>query len=51
MAPVYFRVGASRNPGAVHSDFWHSGEYTEIKKLREGAAVIKAIIIEGIHLG
>jgi uncharacterized protein (DUF1330 family) len=33
------------------SDFWHSGEYTEIKKLREGAAVIKAIIIEGIHLG
>jgi uncharacterized protein (DUF1330 family) len=33
------------------SDFWHSGEYTEIKKLREGAAVIKAIMIEGIHLG
>ncbi len=30
------------------SDFWHSKEYTEIKKLREGAAVIKAIIIEGI---
>ena len=33
------------------SDFWHSDEYTEIKKLREGAAVIQAIIIEGIHLG
>ncbi len=31
------------------SDFWHSEEYTEIKKLREGAAVINAIIIEGIH--
>ena len=33
------------------SDFWHSEEYTEIKKLREGAAVIQAIIVEGIHLG
>lgn len=33
------------------ADFWHSEEYTEIKKLREGAAVIQAIIIEGIHLG
>jgi uncharacterized protein (DUF1330 family) len=33
------------------SDFWHSEEYTEIKKLREGAAVIHAIIIGGIHLG
>ncbi len=33
------------------SDFWHSEEYTEIKKLREGAAVIQAIIIDGIHLG
>jgi uncharacterized protein (DUF1330 family) len=33
------------------SDFWHSEEYAEIKKLREGAAVIQAIIIEGIHLG
>jgi uncharacterized protein (DUF1330 family) len=32
------------------SDFWHSEEYTEIKKLREGAAVVNAIIIEGIHL-
>jgi uncharacterized protein (DUF1330 family) len=31
------------------SDFWHSEEYSEIKKLREGAAVIQAIIIEGIH--
>ncbi len=26
-------------------------EYAELKKLREGAAVIQAIIIEGIHLG
>jgi uncharacterized protein (DUF1330 family) len=33
------------------SDFWNSEEYTEIKKLREGAAVIQAIIIEGIHFG
>jgi len=33
------------------SDFWQSEEYTEIKKLREDAAVIQAIIIEGIHLG
>ena len=33
------------------SDFWHSAEYTEIKKLREGAAVIQAIIVDGIHLG
>ncbi len=32
------------------SDFWRSDEYTEIKKLREGVAVIQAIIIEGIHL-
>ncbi len=31
------------------SDFWHSEEYTEIKKLREGAAEIQAIIIEGVH--
>jgi len=31
------------------SDFWHSEEYAKIKKLREGAAVIQAIIIEGIH--
>ncbi len=31
------------------SDFWRSEEYTEIKKLREGAAEIQAIIIEGIH--
>ncbi len=33
------------------SDFWHSEEYTEIKKLRQGAAEIQAIIIDGIHLG
>ncbi len=33
------------------SEFWHSEEYTEIKKLREGAARIQAIIIEGINLG
>ncbi len=33
------------------SDFWQSEEYTEIRKLREGAALIQAIIIEGIHLG
>ncbi len=31
------------------SDFWRSEEYTEIKKLREGAAEIQAIIIEGVH--
>jgi uncharacterized protein (DUF1330 family) len=29
------------------SDFWHSEEYTEIKKLREGAAEIQALIIAG----
>jgi len=33
------------------SDFWHSDRYTEIKKLREGAAVIQAIIVEGIPSG
>jgi len=33
------------------SDFWRSEEYTEIKTLRKSAAVIQAIIIEGIHLG
>ncbi len=33
------------------TDFWHSEEYTEMKKLREGAAVIQAIILEGINLG
>ncbi len=33
------------------SDFWHSEEYTKIKKLRDGAAEIQAIIIEGIHFG
>ncbi len=27
------------------SDFWRSEEYIEIKKLREGAAIIQAIII------
>jgi uncharacterized protein (DUF1330 family) len=27
------------------SDFWHSEEYTKIKKLREGAAEIQALII------
>ncbi len=37
--------------GQAASDFWHSEEYTEIKKLREGAAVIQAIIIEGIDSG
>jgi len=33
------------------SEFWHSEEYTEIKKLREGAAVIRTITIEGIDFG
>ena len=33
------------------SDFWQSEEYSEIKKLREGAAEVQAIIIEGISLG
>jgi uncharacterized protein (DUF1330 family) len=33
------------------SEFWHSEEYTEIKKLREGAAEIQAIIIDGNHFG
>ncbi len=27
------------------SDFWRSEEYAEIKKLRDGAAIIQAIII------
>jgi uncharacterized protein (DUF1330 family) len=30
------------------SDFWHSEEYADIKRLREGAAVIQALIIEGV---
>lgn len=29
-------------------DFWHSDEYAEIKKLREGAAQWQAVIIEGV---
>ena len=33
------------------SDFWHSEEYTEIKKLREGAAAIQAIIVDGLLSG
>ena len=33
------------------SDFWHSEEYTEIKKLREGAAAIQAIIVDGMPSG
>jgi len=33
------------------SDFWDSDEYTEIKKLREGAAVIQAIIVDGLLSG
>ncbi len=32
------------------SDVWRAEEYAEIKQPREGAAVIQAIIIEGIHL-
>jgi len=35
----------------VASDFWHSEEYTEIKKLREGAAAIQAIIVDGLPSG
>ena len=33
------------------TDFWHSDEYREVKKLREGAAVFQAVILEGIKLG
>lgn len=29
-------------------DFWHSNEYAEIKKLRQGAADWQAAIIEGV---
>jgi uncharacterized protein (DUF1330 family) len=31
-------------------DFWHSPEYGQIKKLREGIAEFQAIVIEGIQL-
>jgi uncharacterized protein (DUF1330 family) len=31
-------------------NFWHSSEYTEVKKLREGIAEFQAIVIEGVSL-
>lgn len=29
-------------------DYWHSNEYAEIKKLREGVAEFQGVIIEGV---
>jgi uncharacterized protein (DUF1330 family) len=34
----------------VALNFWHSPEYTEAKKLREGIAEFQAIVIEGVSL-
>ena len=34
----------------VALNFWHSPEYTEAKKLREGIAEFQAIVIEGVNL-
>jgi uncharacterized protein (DUF1330 family) len=30
-------------------EYWYSEEYTKIKKLREGAAELQAVVIEGIQ--
>jgi uncharacterized protein (DUF1330 family) len=30
-------------------EYWHSDEYAKIKKLREGAAELQAVVIKGIH--
>jgi uncharacterized protein (DUF1330 family) len=31
----------------VFLDYWHSDEYAEIRKLREGAAEFQGVIVEG----